>query len=103
MSKVISASTIGKLIEYHYSGDEEKFKIYANFIADAYKEEGDINAYNLIRRRITGEYINSPKVVLDNTFHQPVLYCEDMDTVGDLSGEELVQLKENIDKIKNDN
>lgn len=65
MGKVIGASAIGKLIEYHMSGDNDRFIEWANFIADAYEEDGDSNASKLIRRRITGEYKNSPKAVLD--------------------------------------
>ena len=41
MSKVVSASAIGKLIEYHLEGDNEKFIAWANFIADAYEENGN--------------------------------------------------------------
>ena len=39
--KVIGAVTIGKLIEAHYEKDEHKFKSYAEFIAEAYKERGE--------------------------------------------------------------
>ncbi len=61
--KVISATAIGKLIEAHRNGDEEKFYIWANFIADVYEENDDMNAAKLIRNRING--VESAKAVLD--------------------------------------
>ena len=53
--KVISATTIGKLIEAHKEKDEEKFNAYANFIAEAYEEAGEPIKAKIIRRRIKGE------------------------------------------------
>ena len=47
--KVIGAVTIGKLIEAHYEKDEHKFKSYAEFIAEAYKERGEERAERIIR------------------------------------------------------
>lgn len=35
----INAVTIGKLIAAHREGDEEKFKTYVDFIADAYEQQ----------------------------------------------------------------
>ena len=64
--KVIDAVTIGKLIESHIEGDEEKFLNYANFIAEAYEEAGDVMSAKIIRDKITGEYKNQPKVTLDD-------------------------------------
>lgn len=46
--KVIGAVTIGKLIEAHYAKDEHKFKSYAEFIAEAYKERGKERAERII-------------------------------------------------------
>ena len=54
--KGISKATIGKLIEAHYEKDEHKFKAYANFIAEAYKERGEERAERIIRSRIDGSY-----------------------------------------------
>lgn len=62
--KVISAVTIGKLIEAHYEKDEQKFKSYADFIADAYKEHGEERAERIIRNRIDGSYKDKPKLIL---------------------------------------
>ena len=45
----INAVTIGKLISAHREGDEEKFKAYVEFIADAYEQQGDNRAANIIR------------------------------------------------------
>ena len=64
--KVINASTIGHLITAHYEHDEEKFLVYANFIADAYKESGDSLSERIIRKRIDGTYNKEPVVTLDN-------------------------------------
>lgn len=50
----INAVTIGKLIAAHREGDEEKFKTYVDFIADAYEQQG--------------------KVVLDEAGEQTVYY-----------------------------
>lgn len=46
-------------------GDNEKFLIYANFIADAYKEAGEERSARIIRKRIDGTYKNEPTVTLD--------------------------------------
>ena len=62
--KVIGAVTIGKLIEAHYEKDEHKFKSYAEFIADAYKERGEERAERIIRNRIDGSYKDKPKVII---------------------------------------
>ncbi len=62
--KRAGASAIGHLIEAHRTGDDEKFYVWANFIADAYEDSGDMNAAKLIRNRING--VESPRAVLDN-------------------------------------
>lgn len=61
--KEIGAVTIGKLIEAHYEKDEQKFKSYADFIADAYKERGEERAERIIRSKIDGIYKNKSVVV----------------------------------------
>ena len=61
---VIGAVTIGKLIEAHYEKDEHKFKSYAEFIAEAYKERGEERAERIIRSRIDGSYKDKPKVII---------------------------------------
>lgn len=61
----INAVTIGKLIEAHRDGDEQKFKAYVNFIAKAYEEQGNDRAANIIRSSYTGDYGEQGKVVLD--------------------------------------
>lgn len=61
--KEIGAVTIGKLIEAHYEKDECKFKSYAEFIAEAYKERGEERAERIIRSKIDGSYKNKPVVV----------------------------------------
>lgn len=65
--KVVNAVTIGKLIEAYYDGNEDNFNSYANFIADAYEEQGDLRSANIIRNKISGNYKNKSKsiVVLD--------------------------------------
>ena len=54
--KVIGAVTIGKLIEAHYKKDEHKFKSYAEFIAEAYKERDEEMAERIIRSKIDEAY-----------------------------------------------
>lgn len=64
--KSIGATTIGKLIEAHMDGDEQKFMSYANFIADAYEESGEGRKARIIRSKIDGTYKNQPQVTLDS-------------------------------------
>ena len=80
--KEIGAVTIAKLIEAHYEKDEDKFKAYAEFIAEAYKEKGEEVAERIIRSRIDGTYKNNPVVVAldkeeDLRVHCPDVLCED--------------------------
>ena len=62
---IISAVTIGKLIEAYQENDREKFIFYANFIAEKYKMSGKERAERIIRSRIDGSYKNQSRVVLD--------------------------------------
>lgn len=62
--KSISATTIGKLIEAHMEHDEQKFLSYANFIAEAYEEQGEELKARIIRSKLDGTYKNQPKVVM---------------------------------------
>ena len=61
----IDAVTIGKLIAAHREGDEEKFRTYVDFIADAYEQQGNDRAANIIRNNYTGDFGEQGKVVLD--------------------------------------
>ena len=61
---VIGTVTISKLIQAHYEKDETKFKAYAEFIADALKEQGDERGYRIIRSKIDGSYKDKPKAVM---------------------------------------
>lgn len=70
----INAVTIGKLIAAHREGDEEKFKTYVDFIADAYEQQGNGRAANIIRSNYTGDYGEQGKVVLDEAGEQTVYY-----------------------------
>lgn len=63
--KCINATTIGKLIEAHMEHDEQKFFSYANFIAEAYEEQGGERKARIIRSKIDGTYKNQPQVTLD--------------------------------------
>ena len=40
----INVVTIGKLIAAHREGDEEKFRAYVEFIAEAYEQQGNDRA-----------------------------------------------------------
>mgnify|MGYP004617869125 CR=1 FL=1 len=70
----INAVTIGKLIAAHREGDEEKFRTYVEFIADAYEQQGDDRAANIIRSNYTGDYGEQGKVTLDEACEQAVYY-----------------------------
>lgn len=70
----INAVTIGKLIAAHREGDEEKFRTYVDFIAEAYEQQGNDRAANIIRSNYTGDYGEQGKVVLDEAGEQTVYY-----------------------------
>lgn len=61
----INVVTIGKLIEAHREGDEQKFKTYVDFIVKAYEEQENDRAARIIRSSYTGDYGEQGKVVLD--------------------------------------
>lgn len=63
--KVITTVTIAHLIEAHMERDEKKFLSYANFIADAYEEQGENRKAQIIRSRLDGTYKNQQKVLLN--------------------------------------
>jgi hypothetical protein len=71
---IINAVTIGKLIAAHREGDEEKFRAYVEFIAEAYEQQGNDRAANIIRSNYTGDYGEQGKVVLDKAGEQTVYY-----------------------------
>ena len=70
----ISAVAIGMLIAAHREGDEEKFRAYVEFIAEAYEQQGNDRAANIIRSNYTGGYGEQGKVVLDEAGEQTVYY-----------------------------
>lgn len=51
----INVVTIGKLIEAHRDGDEQKFKTYVDFIVKAYEEQENDRAARIIRSSYTGD------------------------------------------------
>ena len=61
----INAVTIGKLISAHRERDEKKFKAYVEFIAEAYEQQGNDRAANIIRSNYTVDYGEQGKVILD--------------------------------------
>lgn len=71
---IINAVTFGKLISAHREGDEEKFRAYVEFIAEAYEQQGNDRAANIIRSNYTGDYGEQGKVVLDEAGEQTVYY-----------------------------
>lgn len=70
----INVVTIGKLIEAHRDGDEQKFKAYVDFIVKAYEEQENDRAARIIRSSYTGDYGEQGKVVLDEAVKQTVHY-----------------------------
>lgn len=70
----ISTVTIGKLIEAHREGDEQKFKTYVDFIVKAYEEQENDRAARIIRSSYTGDYGEQGKVVLDEATEQTTYY-----------------------------
>lgn len=70
----INTVTIGKLIEAHREGDEQKFKTYVDFIVKAYEEQENDRAARIIRSSYTGDYGEQGKVVLDEAGEQTVYY-----------------------------
>lgn len=63
----LNATVIGNLISAHYEGDSQKFDSFANFIAEAYEQRGDLRSASIIRKRIDGSYKRDPQVTLDET------------------------------------
>lgn len=70
----INVVTIGKLIAAHREGDEEKFRAYVEFIAEAYEQQGNDRAANIIRSNYTGDYGEQGKVVLDEATERTTYY-----------------------------
>ena len=70
----INVVTIGKLIEAHREGDEQKFKTYVDFIVKAYEERENARVARIIRSSYTGDYGEQGKVVLDEAGEQTVYY-----------------------------
>ena len=70
----INVVTIGKLIEAHREGDEQKFKTYVDFIVKAYEERENDRVARIIRSSYTGDYGEQGKVVLDEAGEQTVYY-----------------------------
>jgi hypothetical protein len=70
----INVVTIGKLIEAHREGDEQKFKTYVDLIVKAYEEQENDRAARIIRSSYTGDYGEQGKVVLDEAVKQTVHY-----------------------------
>lgn len=62
---IISATTIGKLIEAFQEGDRNKFLSYSDFIAQKYEKAGMSRSAKIIRSKIYGSYKNQSKVILD--------------------------------------
>lgn len=104
--KVINATTIGKLIEAHFEHDEEKFRSYANFIAECYEEEGEDIKAKIIHSKLDGTYKNKSKVELD--FLNGASVCEKIKKLrisNDLSQKELGEIlgtsQQNIARYEN--
>lgn len=70
--RIINATTIGKLIQAHTEGDEEKFLEYANFIKEAYKKAGDERSAKTIEKSIDNSRKNESQIYLDNSQNQCV-------------------------------
>ena len=62
----LNAVVIGNLISAHYEGDDKKFDVYANFIAEAYEQRGDLRGAKIIRSRMDGSYKNESTISLDD-------------------------------------
>lgn len=70
----INAVTIGKLIAAHREGDEEKFRTYVDFIAEAYEQQGNDRAAHIIRSNYTGDYGEQGKAIPDEATEQTTYY-----------------------------
>lgn len=62
---VVGVVTLGKLIEAHRDSDEQKFKTYVEFIAEAYEQQGNDRGARIIRNSYTGGGTDTAKVILD--------------------------------------
>lgn len=70
----INTVTIGKLIEAHREGDEEKFRAYVELIAETYERQGNDHAANIIRSYYTGDYGEQGKAIPDEATEQTTYY-----------------------------
>lgn len=62
---VVGVVTLGELIEAHRDSDEQKFKTYVEFIAEAYEQQGNDRGARIIRNSYTGGGKDTAKVILD--------------------------------------
>lgn len=106
--KTINATTIGKLIEAHFEHDEEKFRSYANFIAECYEEEGEDIKAKIIRSKLGGNYKKQGDISLD--FLNGISVCEKIKKLrinNNLSQKELGEIigtsQQNIARYENGN
>lgn len=67
---ILNTTVIGNLISAHYEGDSKKFDTYANFIAEAYEQRGDLRSAKIIRNRIDGSYKNDSTISLDVSLYE---------------------------------
>ena len=70
----INVVTIGKLIEAHRDGDEQKFKTYVDFIVKAYEEQENDRAARIIRSSYTGDYGEQSYRIEDPRYAEHVKY-----------------------------
>lgn len=70
----INTITIGKLIEAHCEGDEQKFKTYVDFIVKAYEEQENDRAVRVIRSSYTRNHGEQRKVALNEATEQTIYY-----------------------------
>ena len=100
--KAIGAVTIGKLIEAHYEKDEHKFKSYAEFIAEAYKERGEERAERIIRSKIDGTYKNKPVVGFDEVMELERRIASQRGTIR-VYNNKLKSRLEQVERLKQEN
>lgn len=78
---VVGVVTLGKLIEAHRDSDEQKFKTYVEFIAEAYEQQGNDRGARIIRNSYTGGGKDTAKVILDAAVYYETGYYE-LDVMG---------------------
>lgn len=84
----MNGTVIGKLVEAFYEQDEEKFKSFAQLVADSLREEGKEMGAKIIEERLKnkGKMDGEPTCCLDKEeLESRVIHCDNCNTFYEMS------------------